>query len=195
MNEPSGNERKGGCERERVAKRHLPRLAPENYRGLAFVHWTLTVEKRATGWLTPGFHQAWQHILLHTCARYSLASPAFALMPDHIHLLWLGLDENGSDQRIAVEFLRKHLSPALAPALWQRQPYDHVLTQAERERGAFEAVAHYIFENPVRAGLITQWREYSLTGGCVAGYPDLDVRRDDYWELFWRIYERLVENS
>jgi hypothetical protein len=30
---------------------HLPRLAPELYRGFAVVQWTVTLERRATGWL------------------------------------------------------------------------------------------------------------------------------------------------
>lgn len=195
MSEPRfvSREQESGCERERVAKGHLPRLAPEYYRGRAFVHWTLTVENRASGWLTPDFYHEWQRILLHACARYALVSPAFVLMPDHVHLLWLGVEDHDSDQRVAIEFLRKHLKPTLAPAAWQRQPYDHVLTQAERERGAFETIAHYIFGNPVRAGLIARWREYPFTGACVPGYPELDIRRDDYWELFWHLYQRLGE--
>lgn len=148
---------------------------------------------RATGWLSPEFFSKWQHILLHTCARNSLASPAFVLMPDHIHLLWLGLDESESNQQIAIEFLRKHLGPSLAPAHWQRQPYDHVLARAERD--AFATVAEYILANPVRKGLVNNWRDYPFIGACIAGYPDLDIRRDDYWELFWRIYQRAVVHS
>jgi len=191
----------GSRERERVdsgkvapkEKRHLPRLAPEYYRGSAFVHWTLTTEGRATGWLTPAFHHAWRFTLLHASARHQLACPAYVLMPDHVHLLWLGVDEGGSDQRVAVEFLRKHIRPHLAPAEWQRQPYDNVLRESDRAHDAFQETAHYIFENPVRAHLAPAWREYPFIGSCVAGYPDLDVRRDDYWELFWRIYNRLVE--
>ena len=185
----------GSRERERVDKSHLPRLAPEYYRGRAFVHWTLTLEDRATGWLTPAFHHTWELTLLHACARYSLACPAYVLMPDHAHLLWLGLDEQGSDQRLAIEFLRKHLRPFLVPADWQHQPHDHVLTEAESERGALQTVAHYIFENPVCAQLAAHWQDYAYTGYCIAGYPDLDVRREDYWELFWRIYNRLVAHS
>ena len=185
-------------ERERVdrphaEKRHLPRLAPEFYRGLAFVHWTLTTENRATGWLTPVFHHAWQFTLLHACARYALACPAYVLMPDHAHLLWLGLDEKSSDQHLAIEFLRKYLRPLLSPADWQRQPYDNVLRESDREHAAFQLTAHYIFENPVRANLAARWQDYPYTGCCIAGYPDLDIRREDYWELFWRIYNRLVE--
>jgi putative transposase len=189
----SNHDAPGSRERERVARGHLPRLAPEWYRGLAFVHWTSTIEGRATGWLTTDFHHAWRHVLLHACARHDLACPAYVLMPDHVHLLWLGLDERGSDQRVAIEFLRKHLRPQLAPADWQRQPYDNVLREADRVRDAFQRTAHYIFENPVRAGLAATWQEYAFVGCCVAGFPDLDVRADDYWDRFWRIYNRLVD--
>lgn len=180
-----------GRERERVEKDHLPRLAPEWYRGHAFVHWTLTIADRATGWLDESFHARWQFVLLHACARFRLAAPAYVLMPDHIHLLWAGLAE-GSDQRLAVTFLRQHLSPALAPATWQRQPYDHILQDKERKPDAIAAAAHYLFENPVRAGLVATSGDYSYLGCCVAGFPDLDVRQNDYWELFWRLYNRLV---
>ncbi len=50
------------------------------------------------------------------------------------------------------------------------------------------AAAAYIWENPVRAGLVAQWRQYPYLGAVVAGYPDLDPRRDDFWDVFWRIY-------
>ena len=190
----------GSYERERVdsartEKKHLSRLAPGFYRGHAFVHWTLTIANRATGWLSPSFHHAWELMLLHTCARYDLVCPAYVLMPDHIHLVLLGLNEIGSDQRVAVEFFRKHLRPTLAPADWQRQTHDNVLRGSDRERGAFTALAHYLFDNAVRAELTTDWRDYPFTGCCIAGYPDVDVRKDDYWDLFWRIYNRLIEKS
>ncbi|MEY4938937.1 MAG: hypothetical protein RIQ93_672 [Verrucomicrobiota bacterium] len=183
-------------ERERVdaaSKGHLPRLTPEHYRGRAFVHWTLTTEDRATGWLTPEFHDHWRYILLHACARYDLICPAYVLMPDHIHLLWLGLNKNGSDQRIAVEFLRKHLRAHLAPAEWQHQAHDHVLRDEERAHGAFAAVAQYLFENPLRAGLVSRWETYPYCGQTAPGYPDLDPKDQDYWPLFWRIYNKQIE--
>jgi putative transposase len=115
-------------------------------------------------------------------------------MPDHMHLLWLGLDEHGSDQRIAVEFLRKQLRVHLAPAEWQHQPHDNVLRESDRERAAFASIAHYILENPVRAGLAGQWQDYLYTGSSVPGYPALELRDEGYWELFWRIYTRSIES-
>lgn len=177
-----------------TSRGHLPRLAPEHYHARAFVHWTLTIEARATGWLTPSFHHAWQHTLLHASARYGLACPAYVLMPDHIHLLWLGLRDD-SDQRTAIEFLRKHLRPSLTPYDWQHQPHDHVLRDTEREQGAFQTIAHYIFENPVRAGLCPTAFDYTYTGCCVPGYPELNPHIDDYWLRFWRLYNHLISKS
>lgn len=181
-------------ERERVdliRKGHLPRLRPAYYRGHAFVHWTLTIEHRATGWLTPRFHDLWRLTLLHACARYHLAIPVYVLMPDHIHVLAAGLAAE-SDQRTAIEFLRRHLRAGLAPADWQQQTYDHVLRADERARGALQATARYISENPVRAGLVTGADAYPYGRCCVVGYPDLNVHAPGYWESLWRIYNRLV---
>ncbi|HUR56474.1 MAG TPA: hypothetical protein VM029_02105 [Opitutaceae bacterium] len=177
-----------------VAKRHLPRLEQECYRGLAFVHWTAATDKRAIGWLTPRFHAAWQLALLHAGSRYDLACPAYALMPDHFHLLWLGLDEHGSDQRVAIEFLLKHTGPSLEHAHWQRQPYDKVLREHQRTRDTFVNVAGYILENPVRAGLVRERGDWPYSGCCIAGYPRLNVHDAEYWPLFWRLYARLVES-
>jgi putative transposase len=143
-----------GRERERVdsvRKSHLPRLAPEYYRGRAFVHWAPTIAHRATGWLNRDFHHAWQLVLLHTCARYELVCPAYVLMPDHAHLLLLGLNDHGSDQRLAIEFLRKHVRPYLGPADWQQQPFDQVLREHERTPDTFLTVAGYVLDNPLRS--------------------------------------------
>jgi hypothetical protein len=42
---------------EQPEMHHLPRLAPEFYRGFVVVQWTLTLERRATGWLDDLFHR------------------------------------------------------------------------------------------------------------------------------------------
>ena len=35
---------------------HLPRLNRAFYRGQAYVHWTMTIQDRRTGWLIPAFN-------------------------------------------------------------------------------------------------------------------------------------------
>ena len=124
---------------------HLRRLPPEYYRGEAHVHWSMAMEDRKTGWLVPIFYYKFRELLTHAIFRYGLCCPIYCCMPDHIHLLLVGLFE-GSDQRVAVKYLRKHLNSVLAKldAQLQLQPYDHVLRDEDLERSAFEDVAEYI---------------------------------------------------
>jgi hypothetical protein len=49
----------------RGAPDRLRRLAPEYYRGQAYVHWSLTMDDRKTGWLVPIFYYKYREILTH----------------------------------------------------------------------------------------------------------------------------------
>src|SRR4029077_6464844 len=124
---------------------HLKRLEPEYYRGLASVHWTMTMQDRKTGWLIPIFYYKFREILTHTMFRYGLCCPIYCCMPDHIHLLWIGILDD-SDQRSAVKFFRAQLNPILEKlgARFQKQPYDHILRENDRVHSAFESVVEYI---------------------------------------------------
>jgi hypothetical protein len=177
---------------------YLRRLPPESYRGQAYVHWSMTMDDRKTGWLIPIFYYKFREILTHTLFRYGLCCPIYCCMPDHLHLLWVGILD-GSDQRNAVKFFRAQLNPVLEKlgARLQQQPYDRVLREEERERSAFETVVEYIARNPERTGLVPPdgYREYKYTGCLVPGYPDLKPWQNDYWDLFWRIYLRLREQG
>ena len=93
----------------------MRRLPPAFYQGYAFVHWNMTMEERSRGWLSPAFHQRFREIQLHTLSRYRLLCLCYCLMPDHLHLLWAGLDID-SDQDKAATFFRKYLNHALAEA-------------------------------------------------------------------------------
>ena len=173
-------------------KGQLPRLEPEWYRGRAFVFWTFTTEKRESGWLSDSYGSLFRELLLHTAHRYQLLVPAYCLMPDHLHWMGIGLSDS-SDQRKATSFLRKFLTlrSGAAPQ-WQRQPHDHVLTEKERDRGAFQSTCHYILENPVRAGLVETSENWKHSGCLVPGYPSLNPHEEGYWNRFWKIYEERV---
>ena len=93
-------------------KGNLPRLEKHFYQGHAVVFWTNTLEQRARGWLTKEFHAVFRELMLHAAAREELFCPAYCLMPDHLHLLWMGMQRE-SDQLNAMKFLRTQLEPAL----------------------------------------------------------------------------------
>jgi putative transposase len=165
----------------------LPRLTREFYQGDAVVHWTLTVFDQETGWLTDSFHQRFRELMLHTAAREGLICPTYCLMPDHLHLVWMGLRAD-TDQRNAMAFLRTHLKPLLAPCRFQPQAHDHVLRDEERKRDAFAKVCSYILNNPVKAGLVTGPAEWKHAGAMVPGYPKLHPAEDKFWPLLWKIH-------
>jgi len=178
---------------------HLPRLAPEFYRGFAVVLWTITLEQRAKGWLDDSFHRIFRELLLHAAAREALFCPAYVLMPDHMHIVWMGLRLD-SDQRNGMKFLRKHLAGELTQRssgkgtfLLQKQPQDSVLRERDRTRGAFAKTCFYVLDNPRRAGLVQHPRDWQFLGTVVPGYPFLHPLAEDFWETFWKLYAGLRE--
>ena len=158
------------------------------YQGHAVVFWTNTLEERSRGWLTPAFHATFRELLLHTAAREHLFCPAYCLMPDHLHLVWMGLRRE-TDQLNAMKFLRTHLEPALGNGReWQHQPHDHVLREEERRQNAFAKFCFYTLANPVRAKLVKRESDWPYSGAIIPGYPTLDPFTEDYWERFWKLY-------
>jgi len=83
-------------------------------------------------------------------------------MPDHLHLLVSGQDESSLPafvrhfkQLSGHRYKREH-----GAQLWQISYYDHVLRRDED----LLAIARYIWDNPVRAGLAQDRSEYPFSG-------------------------------
>jgi len=174
----------------RTSDNYLPRLPREYYQGNAVVHWTMPVSHRARGWLTGDFHRQFRELLLHAAAREGLLCPTYCLMPDHLHLMWMGLRFD-TDQLNAKSFLRTYLEPVMSPAKFQHQPHDHVLKESERKRNAFAKVCFYVLENPVRAELVKAAGEWEFHGAIVPGYPTLHPLEEDFWPKFWKRYAQM----
>jgi putative transposase len=169
---------------------YLPRLPREYYQADAVVHWTLTIVDRRQGRLTSDLHVQFRELMFHVAAREGLACPVYCLMPDHLHLVWMGLRLD-TDQVNAMAFLRTHLEPILKPARFQPQPQDNVLREEERRRNAFAKVCFYIAANPVRAELIQETEVWPYTGCIVPGYPNLNPAVAGFTQSFWRVYAKL----
>ena len=45
-----------------------------------------------------------------------------------------------------------------------------------------------ILNNPVRAQLVQDAKEWMFAGAIVPGYPNLNPGADDFWETFWKLY-------
>ena len=116
------------------------------------------------------------------------------LMPDHIHIVWLGL-KLASDQREAMRFLRKYLareltrrSPTGVEFELQKQSHDSVLREKDRTRGALGSACFYVLDNPQRKELVAHPRDWPYLGAIVPGYPFLHPLEEDFWPMFWKFY-------
>jgi REP element-mobilizing transposase RayT len=166
---------------------YLPRLPREYYEGDAVVHWTMAVAMRGTGWLNELFHARFREVMLHAAAREGLFCPTYCLMPDHIHLVWMGLRRE-TDQRNGMKFLREHVGKLLRPHRFQHQPHDHVLREEQRSKQAFSKVCFYVIDNARVAELVKHPKDWPFAGAVVPGYPELHPLEEDFWPLFWKLY-------
>jgi len=108
--------------------------------------------------------------------RYGVTCPIFCCMPDHFHLMWIGLFDH-TDQLNAMKYLRKQVNLTLGKIGFelQAQAYDNVLQEEEREKEAFEDACEYIARNPERKGLVPTdgFRQYAYTDCLVPGTPEV----------------------
>jgi REP element-mobilizing transposase RayT len=88
----------------------------------------------------------------------------FVLMPDHVHL-FVKFSNEQTDLSIWVKSLKNSLSKTLretgivAPH-WQKGFFDHVLRSGE----SYSEKWMYMVENPVRAGLVKEWKDWPYQG-------------------------------
>ena len=88
---------------------------------------------------------------------------AYCFMPDHLHLLIEG-EHDDSDMRRFVSAYKQqagfYYKKETGLSLWQINYYEHVLRKEEDTR----SVARYIFSNPVRKGLVEDFKDYTFLG-------------------------------
>jgi len=165
---------------------YLHRLPSGFYIGEQAIHWTMGIQDRRVGWLDERSHAGVREALLHTAFLYPIEIPAYCLMPDHAHFLIVGLSGD-VDQRAAVKYFRR-LSNAMLHKMgfsWQKQPYDHVLTEEERAHAAFQKVSQYVVENAWRKKLSPSPGSWPFASSLIPGYPWRSWRDVDFWEFFW----------
>ena len=90
---------------------------------------------------------------------------AFCVMPNHVHLLYTPLPTDDGEYyalsriqhsaklytaRRGNELLRRH------GAFWRHENYDHMV----RDVGEFERIRAYILNNPAKAGLVKDWKDW-----------------------------------
>jgi putative transposase len=97
---------------------------------------------------------------------------AYCFMPDHLHLLIEGQSESSDCRRFiarAKQYSGFYYSKEFDRRLWQRNGYEHVLRDDEQTH----AVARYVLNNPIRAGLVEKVEDYPYVGSLAYELRDL----------------------
>jgi REP element-mobilizing transposase RayT len=186
-------ENPGAIMDEHRPRDYLKRLPEPAYIGYAWVHWTMTIHNRRTGWLSPDLHLRWRELLLHTLCRYHMLCPAYVLMPDHTHVLLKGCTED-SHQLRAMAFLRKHFNRMLKEKVstLQKQGYDHLLVEKESAPEGLPATIAYVLENPQKDGFVPSWKQWPYLGSVAPGFPDFSPLDEDFLDKLEAIHRALT---
>jgi putative transposase len=142
--------------------RQSPRLRGFGYTGPFAYHLTFVTRDRLPAFQADKVVQPCLDALKMACERHGFDALAFCFMPDHLHLLLAGRDGSSLQdfvryfkQTSGYRFKRKH-----GASLWQISYYDHVVRRDED----VGQIAAYIWDNPVRAGLVESGLEYAFSG-------------------------------
>ena len=104
-------------------------------------------------------------------AAHSFGIFAYCFMPDHLHLLLLG-NEHSSLVKFIKSFKQKtgfYFKKKSGENLWQKSFYDHILRKSED----LKDTAVYIFNNPVRKGIVDNPRNYPYSGSFMLDAGEL----------------------
>ena len=149
-----------------------PRLEPEDYAGAVAGLLTFCTSRRRPAFVTAANVERTLRQFLRAGVETHVAILAYCFMPDHVHLLVAGQSDsadlrsfiNNAKQRSAyVAGLR------ISGRLWQAGYFDRVL----RETDDGHAVARYIVQNPVRAGLVLSPGDYPFCGSSILSTEEL----------------------
>jgi REP element-mobilizing transposase RayT len=98
--------------------------------------------------------------LERACERHHFALEAYCFMPDHLHVLVSGSEESRLKSFVHLFKQLYAAKKELGVPIWQISYYDHIVRREED----LEAVANYIWANPVQAGLVDDLRDYAYSG-------------------------------
>jgi putative transposase len=108
----------------------------------------------------------------HTSTRNHFLIPAYCFMPDHVHLLVEGTQDDADLKQFIKDakqysgfYFRRHTRERL----WQRYGFERVL---RGEEGTWD-VARCIIANPIRSGLVTNLAEYPFWGSLTYSREEL----------------------
>jgi len=158
------------------------RLSAERYLERNGYFLTMCTHERVARFRQAGLVAQLRSMLKDCAAGYMFDISAYCFMPDHLHLLTMGRQESSDLLAFARAFKqRSGFFLGRRHRLWQKNYYDHIL----RREDSWEAVAWYIWMNPVRKGLCERPQGWPFSGSFTLDWPSLLAPAKE-WVPPWR---------
>lgn len=168
---------------EKPKRRKTIRLPRANYVGLRAYFVTLCCESRREVFRDDSRTRGLIARLGDYASKHFFAIHAYCVMPNHLHIL-VEAREPTSDLLRFVNQLKQVTAyeekKRSGNQLWQRYFYDHIIHSED----SMEAVAWYIWLNPVRKGLCAEPEDYPYTGSLTTDWKRKD-RPASPWQPPW----------
>ena len=138
---------------------HPHRLPPEAYRiPCQPMHASLDAKRGQHLW--EGRRPA---VLIETMGRVGRRQRvhihAYAIMPDHLHVVLSVIEEGGDMAKWLAYFKRETARKLQAPGMWQRSFWDRHATNGDH----LTTMVEYILANPIHARIVGGWSESPYT--------------------------------
>ena len=161
------------------------RLARDEYVGKRIYFLTICAENRRPIFREGGRPRAAIEELSKVASRLNVPVHVYCVMPDHVHFLVEGVTAQADVVKFVAQWKQGTgfaLRQELPRRFWQKGFYDHVLRRAEDS----EAVAWYIWMNPVRKGLAAKPELYPFSGSLTMEWPRRVAPAEHEWEPPWK---------
>jgi len=147
------------------------RLPPDFYRGIKAVSYTKCLKNREYFFTNKTVFFQFESFLLYELKRFQCDALVYLFMPDHAHFLLIGKNENSDSLTAMYRFSKKSgfwLSQNYPRIKWQKDFFDHILRKDED----IKKHVRYILENPVRKGLVENWKDYPYKGSTIYRFDE-----------------------
>jgi len=142
-----------------IEKKH--RLQRELYKGNKIITFTLCIVDRKNVFINYKIFSTMEKFLLNSLKKFNCLSLVHLFMPDHCHITIEGCSEGADLWKCIVNF-KQYSGFWLAKnnIKWQKDFYDHILRKEED----IKKHVMYILNNPVRKGIVENWKNYPYKG-------------------------------
>jgi REP element-mobilizing transposase RayT len=101
---------------------------------------------------------------LHKYASKDYRLICYCIMPNHVHLIFHLLEQGKNPSKIMQTIKRisayyANLTLDKKGSFWQAESFDHIIRNEEE----LEKLIEYILMNPVKAGLVEDWRSWEYS--------------------------------